>query len=191
MDNTTNSDFLNKITELQKQYYSNNHKNTFFKASQKTECANTISSQISIDELLCNTFYIIPNTNKVFIDYLVFKTFINSYNYRHAIEYLIQLIQRCVASFEKYEVHVNLSTFSVSAAHRYKEIIHAYNNYCLSSDTQFALALSRMYIYNTPNVMENVIQIFQPFIEPTIKSKFQLISKSESPECLKTLFTQN
>jgi hypothetical protein len=186
-----NSDFLNKIQELQNNFYSTNQKNMLFKAKQKEECASIISNQLSLEDLLHNTFFIIPNTNKIFIDYLVFKTFIHPSNYNIALNHIISLTTYCINKYNEYEVHINLNTFTISAAQRYKDVVKLYTDYCLSSDTQFSNTLTGMFIYNTPNVMDNIITILGPFIDNTVKRKIHLKNKSESPELIKLLLSKN
>lgn len=182
-----NNDFLNKITSLQNDYYSKNKKNTLFKAKQKEDCATMVSKQLSLQELLENTFFIIPNTNKIFINYLVFKTFIEPLNYNSAIERILILTNFCISNYSTYEVHINLDSFTISAAQRYKIIIQLYTEHCLQSNTQYSTILNRMHIYNTPNTIESAISLLSPLIDNVIKSKITLHNKVESPDLLSNL----
>jgi hypothetical protein len=184
---SNNNDFLNKISALQNDFYSKNKKNTLFKAKQKEECATIVSSQLSLADLLEHTFFILPNTNKIFINYLVFKTFIEPSNYAAALNRILELTYYCISNYNSYEVHVNLDTFTISAAHRYKNIIQMYTEHCLHSETQFASILTGMYIYNTPNSIDSTISLLSPLIDASVKSKIHLRNKVESPMLLQEL----
>ena len=71
MSNLPEEDSLiNKIKEIQDDYYSKNKKNTIFKNKQKFECANTVCNVFTIEYLISQALYIIPNTNKIFFDYI-------------------------------------------------------------------------------------------------------------------------
>jgi hypothetical protein len=81
-------DFSKRINELTSQYYSDNKKNMFFKSNQKMECASVVSNQIGINELIQNTIFLIPDTNSVFMDYTVFKTYATPDNYPKIVNYI-------------------------------------------------------------------------------------------------------
>ena len=189
MENTNN--FLNKIQSLQDDYYSKNKKNVLFKEKQKEDCAKTISKQFILKELLENTFFIIPNTNKIYIEYLLFKTFVEPSNYNDVLKRMFDLINFCIVNYKSYEVHINLSTFTISSAQRYKDVISMYNSYCLSSETQYASLMKSMHVYNMPNVMDTIISILNPFIDVSLKTKICLHNKNESPQLLDKLFVVN
>jgi hypothetical protein len=184
---SNNNDFLNKITALQNDYYSKNKKNSLFKTKQKEDCAIMVSNKLSLEELLNNTFFIIPNTNKIFINYLVFKTFVEPSIYNETINWILSLTNFCISNYSTYEVHINLDSFTISAAQRYKNIIQLYTEQCLQSNTQYSTILKNMYIYNTPNCIESIISMLTPIIDNEIKSKIFLHNKIESPDKLKEL----
>lgn len=188
MNNSNN--VLDQVTKLQNDFYSNHSKNTLFKSNQKVECATAVSSQMDVNQLIANTFYILPNTNSIFIDYLIFKTFINPSNYDAAINHAMKLCNDCINTYGWYDVHLNLSTFTISSCHRYKDIIQSYSSRCLNCETEFGLKLNKMHIYNTPNVMSNIITMLSPFITVEIKPKMVLHNKNESHPLLVELFSQ-
>jgi hypothetical protein len=64
-----NSNLKNDLQKLQNEFYNNSNKNLFFKNKQKLNCATNISSQCDLNTLCSNTFIIIPNSNKIFMDY--------------------------------------------------------------------------------------------------------------------------
>ena len=70
-----NENIIENIKRIQDGYYSVSKKTMFNKKELKNNCAELITQNISLNELLSKTIYIIPDTNKVFVDYTIFKTF--------------------------------------------------------------------------------------------------------------------
>lgn len=183
-------DFNKKIEELTNQYYSHNKKNVFFKSSQKMDCAAQVTNQIGIDELIQKTIYLIPNTNCVFMDYTVFKTYATPENYQKIVGYILSLFDYCIENYEYYDAYVNLDTFTISAAERYKSIINLFLNTCMTSECQYSIKLRNMYICNTPNTFKNISNVLMPFIDQTVKQKILLSDKKHSVELLNNLLSK-
>jgi hypothetical protein len=179
-----NSNLKNDLQKLQNEFYNNSNKNLFFKNKQKLNCATNISSQCDLNTLCSNTFIIIPNSNKIFMDYTVFKLYANPSNYNDIITYLYRLIQYCIDQYGNYEVHVNLDTFSVSSCHRYKDILKMYCDVCLNNATDFNVKLIKVYLYNIPNVFESISQILNPFIDKIVISKMVKFNKIDTKQIL-------
>lgn len=187
MDNT--NEFIEKINQLKTDYYSNHKKNTFFKSAQKIECATTVSSNIELELLLKNTAFVICDSNHVFLDYTIFKTYVTEAIYETVIQYFMNLIIGTIHKHGDVILHVNLTTFSTSACHRYKKIIELFLSACLKNETEFSKRLTAMHIYNTPSMFENIIAMLNPFIHADVKSKIVYHSKSESAGLLQRLKT--
>ena len=183
----TNSKFLNKITELQNTYYAQNRKNILFKEKQKQECAVDLLKQVNLQDILNHTIFVIPNSCKIFIDYKIFKTFVEPSIYNDVLTRMLELTTYCIANYNTYEVHIDLSAFTITAAQRYKNLIQLYNTNCLKSDTKFSSILNSMHIYNPPSVIDNIATFLGPFIDSTVKSKILLHNKIESPALLANL----
>jgi len=179
-----NSNLKNDLQKLQNEFYNNSNKNLFFKNKQKLNCATNISSQCDLNTLFSNTFVIIPNCNRIFMDYTVFKLYANPSNYNDIITYLCKLIQYCIDEYGNYEVHVNLDTFSVSSCHRYKDILKMYCDVCLNNSTEFNIKLIKVCLYNIPNVFETIAQILNPFIDKIVISKMIKFNKIETKNIL-------
>ena len=184
-------DFNKRIEELTNQYYSDNKKNTFFKSSQKMECAATITNQIGIDDLIRKTIYVIPNTNCVFMDYTLFKTYATPDNYNKIVGYILLLFDYCIANYGEYYAHVNLDGFTISAAERYKSIIECFLINCMSSESQYSLRLINMNIYNTPNTFNNISKMLMPFADPLVREKIVFYDKKCSGELITKLLSKN
>ena len=66
---------LSDLNKFKSAYYTDNKKNVVFnKSSQKYDLAEKVCSEYGFETLIQRTIYIIPNTNKVFMDYLVLRT---------------------------------------------------------------------------------------------------------------------
>ena len=187
------SDMHALLNKIQTDFYINEGgKNTFFKNAQKQKCSEIVNSQINIYDLLLSTVYIIPDTNKIYLDYPRFKLFANNTNSGEIIDYIIELLNRCTTQYGPYEMHINLKGFSISAAERYKSHIQLFCGKCYNNrDTRFAQLLSNLYIYYTPSVIETITQLFRPFIDQEIPKKLIFLSKDNSPKLLELLLSQN
>lgn len=184
---------IEEIEKFQDTYYSQSGgKNLVFKKSQKLECASHISTNFDIQLLLNKTIYIIENTNKIFIDYTVFKLYGNPNNYKIIIDRLFSLFLEVINAYGNYECHINLNTFTITAAERYKQIIEMFCGECLqNTTTKYALYLSKMHIYNSPNMLDNISKIFMHYIEPSVRTKIEIYNKIESNEKIKYIHETN
>ena len=149
-----NNSILEKVNELKNTYYSDNGKNVLFKNKQKFECANNIINSIGIDDLIRKTIYIIQDTNNVYIDYTLFKLFATPEQYNRIVDYAISAINFSINKYGSYEVHINLDTFTVSAAERYKHIIIIFLNSCRDRSLYSGcFSLNRANVFLTNNVV--------------------------------------
>lgn len=185
--NTTSK--LQEIESIKNDFYNENSKKTFFNKSQKFDCANTVCQRIDIDDLLYHTSWIIPNTNKVYFDYTVFKQYASPENFILVVNDILAKCLDCSNQYQYFEVHVNLSSFTMTAAERYKSIIELFCNECFRRDTRFTEKLISMNIYNIPTMIENISRILLPLIPPEVRPKIRLFSKQESSDLLYKLHT--
>jgi hypothetical protein len=174
------TNFLEDIEKYQEKYYLQTKKNTFFKNSQKIDCATKLCSEFNKTELIEKTLYIIPNTNKVYINYPMFKLYANPDLYNEIVEKLLELFIHCINTFGDFECHINLNTFTITAANRYKQVIELFSDKCFKNETKYSTVLSKLYIYNSPGMIEAISRIFLHLIDPLVRSKIVLFNKSES-----------
>ena len=80
------------IVNAQNQYYETHKKNTFFKKSQKFDCAESVCSQIPLEHLINQTCWIVPNENKVVFDYRPFKMYANPSNYIIIVDNIVRSV---------------------------------------------------------------------------------------------------
>ena len=176
-----------KIADLKNTFYSENKKPLFFKSASKTQFATLISSEIGLSSLLSNSIFIIPQTNKIFFDYPLFKTYATQENYTVIVEYISEKIAACISIFGNYEVHANLDSFSVSACQRYKDVIQLFCNRFMNNVDEYSKVLVVMYIYNTPNMFHQISTMLRPFINHTVMEKIILQDKTESMAIIKNI----
>ena len=82
-------DIEQQIAYLQSNYYSENKKKTFFKNSQKQDLAKTITQNIDVQLLMEKSVYILENSDIVYIDYSILKTFLCEEIYEFSIQFLL------------------------------------------------------------------------------------------------------
>jgi len=182
-----NSRILKKMLETQNEYYNKNSKNTFFKKSQKNDCAKEICKQIDVYDMIANSIYVVLNTNKIYIDYPIFKIYANPDNFDIVISHIINTCKYLITYHKTFEVYINLDKFTVSAAERYKGLIQKYCSNCLNENTDFSILMTKMSILNSPSVIELIIKIIKPLVDKNIVDKVFFYKKEESLSIIKSL----
>lgn len=176
-----------KLEQLKSVYYDTHKKNVFFKSEQKFHAAQTVCSQLEMDELLHNTCWIIPNTNKVYFEYSVFKHYACPANFELVVDKVSALCLHCIQHYHTFEVHMNLASFSISAAERYQKIIEMFCNKGMLQNTSFSMYLTSLNLYNIPIMIENISRILSSVIPPEVKSKVCMFKKDVSDAKLQEL----
>ena len=180
------SKLLNEISNFEEKYYQDNNKNTFFKKSQKMDLAKHVSNNFDINILLKNLCYRNKTTNQVVIDYNILKLFANEENFELILKYILNEFTNTINAFGNFEVHMNLNSFTISAAERYKKLVELFCKLCLNNKEtyDYSKKCSRFYIYNVSNTFEQIVNLFKPFVSPDIKEKVSILKKSESSDNL-------
>ena len=96
-------------------------------------------------------------------------------------------MQYCIELYNCFEIHININTFSISACHRYKDAIILFNNNCIHSKSDFSLKLNKIFIYNTPKTMKDIVSFLTPFMDQNIKNKIIFYNKDESAKLIASL----
>jgi hypothetical protein len=125
---------------------------------------------ITPQELFPRAMYI-QEPNLIFFDYTTFKTFARPDLFADFAQYILTLMQACIRLHGAFEMHVNLKSFSVTAAQRYSEMIRMFCKQCLCSDAEFSNLLTKMYVYNSPKILGAVTACFAGFVDDRVKSK--------------------
>ena len=162
-------DIQNKIQKLQEQYYSKNTKNYFLKKAQKDDCATHVTQHIDTAVLLEKTFSI--KDNGIYFEYQILKTFTNPSNYEQIISYMIDLAKICIQTHATFDLHINLKSFTITAAQRNKEIIQLFCKKCLQTDSIFYNHLNKLYLHNCPGIIQTLHSLFGGFADKDAKNK--------------------
>lgn len=179
---------IRELKLAQREFYEKAAKNVFFKKSQKMECARLVFERFDLATLMAHTCYPAPGSGaRIFLDYPVFKMFANERNYGAIVAHIMALLDRTIAAHGGFEFHVDLDSFTVSAAERYRPIIDIFSNACLASNTLYSELMGAMHVYHTPSVVDAVSKMLGPIVPPVIKTKLRFLSKVESPERLRAL----
>lgn len=172
------NNLLDQINKFKEDFYSKNKKPQLFKKKQKIEIAKHISENFSLDELIKKTVYNIPNTNKIILDYTIFKLFANETNYGIFLTYVTKIYTYCIEKYNSYEVHVNLKSLTPSGAERHKKCIELFN--IMTSECDISGYLTNWYIYNPPSMIDFIKNLLKFVIQPVVFSKVNIIPKEES-----------
>jgi hypothetical protein len=175
MNPNPNKDVTAQLDEFKNKYKSK--KPSFFesKATNKMERAKEITTQIPLDQLLSNTFFIIDNSNKIYLDYPKLKLFATPNIYDQMLEHVTKLIQICVNIFGNVELHANLNTFSITAANRYKELIQKLCTHFFQSDSLYKNEITHIYLHNYPKIIPLLTSLFSGFVDDNSYDKIVLV----------------
>ena len=186
---STTDGLLAQMEKFKSDFLDTEGKNTFFKKSQKLDCAKKMSQAFNLQEMIQRTVFIIPGTNKIMFDYTVFKLYACPENYDIIVNFIIHLYDSILLQYPSFEANVNLDSFTVSAAERYKGVIQIFCNKCMNTQTKYSQLITKMNIYYTPSMIESISTLLKQFIDTDVKNRIVLFSKSESPEMMKKLYS--
>lgn len=179
-----------ELIKIQSDFYSSQPKNLFLKKSQKSECADFVTTQLCLDELIHHTIYVIPNTKTIYMDYPVFKCYATSTNYEKIVSHILKLIDQLICNHNEFNIHVNLSSFTLTAAERYSQMLQLFcETICKKTNTNFKYTdyMKKMHIYNTPNTIHLITPLLSRFINDSISDKIAYFSKEQSVDTLRNI----
>lgn len=181
---------LHQLIETLKLQFFQNHggKNLLFKNKQKIQLSKWISETIDFNTLLQNSCYYTrvennPQYFHIWLDYTLFKCFINETNIETISNHILKTIQDCIneithtedediGTTEKISIFLNLDTFTLSAAHRYKDFFIHLNR--MFSNTNILPYIERFHVYNCPSAFEPIFHFLKPFLYKEILHKIVL-----------------
>jgi len=163
--------------------------NSFFsKVANRKKEEPTLLNTFQFNFLLLNTVYILPLTdntisNRIFIDFINFRKFVNRSNFNEVSDHFIGLIVEILKIHKTVELHLNLKKFSITATEKYKDLVLMfYEKYQIN----YVNSINAVYIYNTPHVFEAIKTIFIKLspLSSTFDFEPVLYSNAESPQKL-------
>lgn len=178
---------VSRVNSFKEEYYKNNKKNALFKEKQKAELAALIIANFNVDELIEASIRNLENTNKVYIDYTIFKLYANESVYNKIIETILNKFDIAITKYGNFECHINIEGFTITAAQRYQGLIGLFCDKCVEINSTHTDSLVTFNVYYPPHIMDPIRKILTPFIHKDIKHKINIISKENSESQLKLL----
>lgn len=176
MDPVEREYYHKQIVEAKRNFYDNNIKKTVFKNKQKLECTQKVSQDLDIKKMMECTVFIVPNKNVIYYNYLIFKLYGNEANQQILYSYFKGLVETLLAQYETFEVHVNLKSFTISACRRYYSMITS----SFDDKTLFTEKLSRLVIYNTPSIIDQLTTILYATVKDVVPKTVYYYKESEA-----------
>lgn len=183
-----------ELTKIQSDFYASQPKHFFLKKTQKSDCADFVTTQLCLDELIRHTIYVIPNTKSIYMDYPIFKCYATSTNYDKIISHILTLIDQLIGQYNEFNIHVNLASFTLTAAERYSQMLQLFcETICKRTNTHFKYTdyMKKMHIYNTPNTIHLITPLLSKFINESISDKIAYFSKEQSVDTLRNIQKKN
>lgn len=183
-----NNQLQSKIEDLQNNYYSQNKKNTFFKKQQKYDCAETVSNNLNLNELLKNTIFRINNTNHIYFHYPTFKTFAYPDNFTTIVNYFIDMCFVIIKKYDSIFLHVNWKGYTVSSHQRYTLLYDMFIDIGRYRNFDLEIVLDKLILYHPPSMLQQIEPLIRPIISPGIIKKIEIKKREESDLLIKNLF---
>tara|TARA_B100000900_G_C20590342_1_gene721343 strand:+ start:577 stop:1122 length:546 start_codon:yes stop_codon:yes gene_type:complete len=162
-----NNNYKTIIEEKTNEYYKNNGKNRIFKNKQKQELAKEISNEININDYLETIIYIDNNNPScIFATYEKVKPIIHFDNYNTIINHLDNLIHKILNENDKFYIHVDIFSLTVSGIQRIRPFIEAFalQTFKHSKYQTRVDALEKAFIYNSPKYITNIKSLIEPLV---------------------------
>lgn len=183
-----NNGLTSKIEQLQNSYYSENKKKTIFKKQQKYDCAENVTKNLNITELLQNTIFRIHNSNHIFFHYPTFKSFAYPDNFSIIVNHFIDLCFEILKEHEGIYLNVNWKGYTVSSHTRYSQLYEMFIDIGRQRNFELETILQKLYLYNPPSMLKQIEPLIRPIIAPGIIKKIHIYKKEESEQLIKNLF---
>lgn len=171
--------FEQQIEKLKNEYYTQNNKSILFRNTQKQACANKLIQNLSIDSLCENAIYMneIENLPRIYIHYKIFKSFAQESNYNHILSRLQSVVKECVFKYGVYQLHIDISSLTMTGAQRYRPFIHTFCTHFLCEGSSILCEgssskqdLQQIVIYNSPAIIPALKNLFSIFVPDDVKT---------------------
>ena len=128
--------------------------------------------------------YLIKGTCIIYCDYPKMKTLLDPVIYDIAIQYFIIIIQQALSTHQRFELHLNFKSFTVTSAEKSVKLVQSFCKECVRiqvGDDTMASKMTKLVIYNTPSVITTIMSILSKFADPDTRHRFMYIQdKDES-----------
>jgi hypothetical protein len=135
---------------------------------------------------LVNLVFIIPDTNKIFINYSLFKACAQPSNYVELIQLFHEKIKELKVHYQMYEIHVNLTKFTPKAIAKY----YSFTQLLYEMNVCDMNEVTCLVVYNVSLLMNNISHLFVKYVGVEYKNKLILHEKEPSVPLLNQLFAK-
>jgi hypothetical protein len=116
------------------------------------------------------------NDECVYISYPLFKQYVQQPAlFEPFVLFLENVFLQVVQQYRGFYCCIDLKGFSVTAAHRYKDVMRIFSFETCARNPQFPEWLQEMRLVNTPSCIQTIMQIFKPFMNAMIVSKIKYV----------------
>lgn len=129
--------------------------------------------------------YRIPSSNKIYVDYPLFKRFIIDPNqYDQLLHDFRIIVDEIKEKYATYEIHFNALSVTSKSPIKY----YQFSQLLYSSNICNADEIDTLVVYNVSKLIDNCSTIIINIIGKEYKNKIELYTKSESGVLLDSLF---
>ena len=172
-----NDDIMSKINSAKEQFYSDNHKNTFFKKQQKFDCATSVMSGLNLNDVLANVFVV--SEDAIIFNYSLFKTVAHPEYYPKMAEYIFMISSNLIEKYDTYRIFVNCNGVTISGLERYKEFVTVVSKMGLANDKGLLTKLTVVHIYDPPSFVDHGLKILIPLIDNNLWTKISIVQDAK------------
>jgi len=132
---------------------------------------------------------VLPHTNYLYVDIPVFRRSIGPENYGYFVEVVSGLIEGLIRDRGVFEIHINMTEFSVSTFEKNIPLIKHFVELFCGPDSRWGEALRCIHIYYTPFSIKTVMGMLAQFRRGEVRFMTHYHSREESGGLLERLFT--
>lgn len=152
------------------------------KKTNKQHFKAIILNDFELNFLLNQSFLI--KDEKILVKYTIIKNYANEQTFDKIIQHLLVKIRNIIQSYGKFEMHINLESYSITSHERIKNIYPKLFKACEHDNVLFSEKLVFLNVYNCPIILRTLNSFFSPFINPVANEKIALYNKIDSTEML-------
>lgn len=170
-------DIMSKINSAKEQFYSDNHKNTFFKKQQKFDCATKIMAGLDLNDVLSKVFMV--SEDAIVFNYTLFKSVAHPDYYPNMADYLFMTSSNLIDIHGSYRIFVNCNGITISAIERYKEFVSVVSKRGLDNNRGLLAKLNVVNICNPPSFVDHGLKIIIPLVDINLWSKICIVQDAK------------
>jgi len=163
----------NKKTEADKligDFEINTRVHEFLKATKLTS-RSQVPDQVTND--LLESFCHITNTNKIILDYRIFKYIARSSTYDVLIKHISSKINLVLSTNPTFSVHICTKLLTISGADKHILFIYKLTE---SLNSSYPDKLEKCYIYDAPFIFQKIIGMLSLIIDKKTLSKITIVN---------------